>query len=65
MSDISSDITYTRWLIHHMENPCIEPRTGLSIGSFYVKQARDAVKTFIDPVAKETLTDYLQRYVDV
>ena len=48
MNNKATDQELADFFIFHIENPCVEPRTGLNIREFYIKEAKRAITTFSD-----------------
>jgi hypothetical protein len=62
MTDKATDRELANFLIYHIKNPCVEPRTGLNIKEFYIREAERAIGTFNDSVAKTMLEESIHRY---
>lgn len=58
----ATDQELANFLRYHIENPCVEPQTGLNIRGFYIREAERAIKTFSDPVAKRMLEELICIY---
>jgi hypothetical protein len=46
----------------HIDNPCIEPRTGNNIRDFYLREAKELIKKFKDQYAIEFLEAKIKEY---
>jgi len=62
MRQRASDRELADFLMYHIENPCIELQTGLNIRGFYIREAERAIATFTDHIAKEMLSETIQKY---
>lgn len=51
------------FLIKHIENPCVEPQTGLNIRNFYIREAQKLIPAFNDYTAIKILEDAIKKYL--
>jgi hypothetical protein len=58
----ATDRELAYFLIKHIENPCVEPQTGLNIRSFYIREAQKLIPTFNDHTAIKILEDTIKKY---
>ena len=64
MGNKSTDKEFADLLIKHIESPCVEPRTGLNIRDFYIREAKNAIGSFKDTKARDKLARYIRKYSD-
>ncbi len=57
-----ADIQVAIELGYHIDNPCVDYKTGKNIRYFYINLAKEAVKTFTNPYAKEYLESKIKEY---
>ena len=62
MTDKTTDQKLADLLIRHIDNPYVEPLTGLNIRGFYLKEAVRAVESFTDAIAERMLREVIDRY---
>lgn len=60
--EIATEQELADFLIYHINNPCTEPRTGLNIRYFYIREARRALEKFDDLAAKTKLEETIAWY---
>ncbi len=46
----------------HIDNPCVEPRTGNNIRDFYLREAKELIKTFKNQYAIDVLEAKIREY---
>ncbi len=60
--DQATDKELACFLIKHIENPCVEPQTGLNIRNFYIREAQKLIPAFNDYTAIKILEDTIKKY---
>lgn len=58
-----SDMEYAIDLAYHINKPCIDHVTGMSIREFYIRVAKDTMKKLNDP-AREFLLYVISEYLN-
>lgn len=57
-----TDKEYADFLIFHIHNPCEEPKTGVNIRDFYIREARRSMEEFEDKDARRDLEFAISLY---
>ena len=58
----ATDMEVPLFYMTHIEHPCREPITGLTIRDVYLREAKKALKTFENPYAKSLLERRIEEY---
>ena len=59
MSKEITDLEYALCLANHINNPCIDPRTGIDIRPVYIREAKRALDKLNQP-ARDFLLECIQ-----
>jgi len=58
----ANDMSLAAMLYRHIENPCIEPRTGNDIRQFYLNEAEKVIANMENPRAVKLLEYAIKKY---
>lgn len=58
----ATDMEMVLFYQRHIEEPCVEPRTGKNLRDFYIREATRILPTLTNPVAKSMLEETIEMY---